>query len=542
MGGTMALRGEAAEINMWKGRLSAAQGDRKHVEQDWARTIQNYELQLTQNQGKVHVNLSFPSVKILLRSAASSNPYIYVNPTRPEFVLGADALEFLLNDHWRAQNRKKILRRIVLDALLMKVGYGLNHLKPDPETGEHMSYLTRVSPAHLWKDGALDVADSYYVIRKIIMPWSKAKKLWPNARIPPVSPGDIYGDLERATGWIFANLEDTDVVENNLMDRCIVYEVHNQLDGEINVFHPQHDRYLVKPRPSPYPTQSLFTQLVFNEKVFQHYGISDLEVVEGQQVELDGLRNQMQTHNKRFNRKYKTARDNLNVKDWKALESSEDGTIVEMADPEAFDVIEDAPLSGDVYAYHAIIKEDYREILGINEYDRAGAVPRTKTAYETAQIVRGTQERRGEKADLANDFVVDISRKDIAIMKVFYDTNRVVRLLGPQGYAWEMVRQTDLQGVHRVTVQAGSLSPRDETADFTKGTVLYNIFGNDPNVDPMVLRDICTRLMNVPFRTKLLRRQPLSREAMGGQGQNQPGVSQQRMMDVLRGPQNTGGR
>jgi len=548
----MALRGEAEEVRKWKARLEFAMAERQQVERDWSRIIRQYEIQYETDTKQVRVNLTFPSVKILMRSAASSNPYIYVNPTRPEYVLSADVLEFLLNDHWRAQNRKRILRRIVLDTILLKVGYGLTHLKPDPETGEYTTWLTRVSPAHLWKDGALDVADSYYVIRKVVMPWSKARKMWPKADLPPASPHEIYGDLDRATGWIFSHLEEPEELHDDEMARCIVYEVHNQLEGEISVFHLQYDRYLVKPRPSPYPTQSLFTQLQFNEKVFQHYGISDLEPVERQQDELDTIRDQMRTHNRRFNRKYITAKDNIDAKNKKRLESQEDGTVVEANDPDAFKPIEDAPLSGDVYAYHAAIKEDYREILGINEYDRAGAVPRTKTAYETEQIVRGTMERRGEKADLTNDFICEVSRKDIALMKKFYDEPRVVRLLGPQGRFWRQVTQEDLQGVHRVTVQAGSTAPRNESADFQKGVLIYQLFGNDPNFDPIVLRDICTRLMNIPFRTKLLRQQPLAQEAAQTQGggtqlpnmapygvnpMSQRLPSPQRMAELLRSPE-----
>ena len=51
--------------------------------------------------------------------------------------------------------------------------------------------------------------------------------------------------------------------------------------------------------------------------------------------------------------------------------------------------------------------------------------------------------------------------------------------------------------------------------------MIYQQFRDDPAFDPLVLRDIVTRLMNVPFRTKLLKQQPLKQEA-----QQLPGTPQ----------------
>lgn len=523
------LRSEEREVKRWISRLEDLKRDRQSVERQWNISVEQYErtdLEIDSITHESHkVNMAYPSVKIMMRSCASGNPYVYVNPTRPEYVWSSDVLEFLVNDHWRTQKRKKTLRRIVLDAILLKVGYGMSHLQQNPATGEYETTLTHVSPIHLWlAPGALSVTDAYYVIRKVVMPWELAKKRWPKANLPPAHPREIYGDLEKHTGIITTRLGDSDEAwaQDDDMAKCVIYEVHDQLRHERSAFHPKWDRYLIKPEKSPYPFKSHFTELIFNEKVFQHYGIGDLEPAAKQQEELSAVRKQMMTHNKRFNRKYAVESNNIKPSEKAKLESNEDGTIVEMASLDGFRPIEDAPLSGDVYIYEERIKQDYREILGISEYQRAGAVPRTKTKYETQQIVAGQEMRAGEKSELTEDFIAEVSEKDILIMKHFYDESRVVPLLGQDGMIWKKIQQEDLQGLHKVKVQTGSTMPRDSMSDFQKGLLIHQQFANDPNVDPLVERDIVTRLMNIPFRSHLLRQQPLKMiEAQQGQGGGQ---------------------
>lgn len=518
------LRSEEREVGKWTARLDDLKRDRQTVESQWAISLDQYELTDTEMDGmltdeNLSVNMAFSSIKIMMRSCASGNPYIYVNPTRPEYAASSDVLEFLVNDHWRSQRRKKILRRIVLDALLLKVGYGMSHLKLNQITGQYDSVLTRVSPIHLWlAPGSLSIADAYYVIRKVIMPWDLAHKRWPDANIVPADPQEIYGDLTRHTGItsIFNHYDGSMLTSDDDMSRCIIYEVHNQLKRERSAFYPGYNRYLIKPEKSQYPFKSHFTELIFNEKVLQHYGIGDLEPAAKQQEELNRVRKSMMVHNKRFNRKYATEKNNLDPRAKQQLESSEDGAIVEMANIEGFQPIKDAPLSGDVYVYEDRIKQDYREILGISEYQRAGAVPRTKTKYETQQIVAGGQMRAGEKQELTEDFIEEIAEKDLVIMKAFYSEDRVVPLLGEDGVIWRNIQQDDLQGVHKVNVQAGSVTPKDEMSEFQKGMLIHQIFGNDPNVDPIVERDIVTRLLNVPFRTQLLKPQPLKQLELQG--------------------------
>lgn len=518
------LRGEMDEVRKWNGRLEARRAVRsQEIENDWRRIVLQYEKQHPANvtADDIRVNLAFPAVKIFLRSSVASRPYIYVNPLRPEWGLASEAFEFLINDAWRLQGRKKILRRIVLDAIILKVGYAMTHLKINKITGEYESFMTRVSPVNLWTDGALSVDDSYYLIRKVILPWKTANKRWPKANLPPAGYEEVRNGIESELDSVWQNLEESDGVAKvqDDMAKCVVYETHDQLNGEISVFHPQYDRYLIQPRPSPYTTRSLITELVFNEKLFSHYGISDLEPVEKQQNELDRVREQMLTHNKRFNRKYKTAKNNLDSEAKAALESGEDGAIVEMNDPDQFDPISDASLSGDVYTYHAMIRGDHREIIGLNEYDMSSAIPRTKTAYETEQIVRGGQARKTEKSDLVEDFVKEITYKDIEVMKTFYSTERVVRLLGPEGYIWQQIQASDLKGQHIAEVQHGSTRPKDEASNFQRGLLLYNQFKDDTLVNPHVLRDVVFRLMNIQHRRRLL-----NQPEPGGQPGQQGGM------------------
>ncbi|MCD6197481.1 MAG: hypothetical protein J7K15_02770 [Deltaproteobacteria bacterium] len=518
----MGRRKTRHNIEEWKTRLERAKNFREtKIEQTWRMALSQYKGESEDDfleAENIHVNLAFPTIKVLLRASCSENPYIYITGTRPWFEESARVLQFLENRLWRMQERKAIVRLIVLDALLLSVGYGMSHVMPNPGTGLPDVYLTRVSPYDLWiEPGAVNVEDAYYVFRRVVLSREEAKKRWPKANLPSAKIKSLESGLEMQS--------DSDQLENvhdDTLGRVEVYEVHDQLHHEISVISPDYDSFLDPPRQSPYPLKSLFTQLVFNEIVDEHYGIADLEPVMEQQRELDRLRTLMLVHTKRFNRKYKLQKHSADKEALDALESGEDGVIVQMNDIDGLQPITDAPLSSDVYNYQALIRNDHREITGINEYLQAGQVGGTKTAYEAEQIMAGARLRLGEKVDLVGDFAERVAFKDIEIMKKLYPSPQVAQFYGPDGEVqWRIVQKEELQGEHFVEVHSGSMRPRDESANFQRAILLYQTFANDPAVNHEALLNTVMGLMNVRDKNALLSQAPVSPRLLGvGQGVN----------------------
>ena len=495
----------------WVERLNKARQRKQNtVEATWRVIRSQYTRTLinddpTSEPKDIRVNLAFPTVKVLLRAAAGNDPYLYIRSDRPQDYMSAQILQYLENRLWRLQKRKRTMRRIVLDTILNKVGYGMTHLKKDPITGRVDIWLTRISPYQIWLEDVQDIEDSYYVIREIVMSKEEADKAYPNISFLPYDKAHERGEFTLSTQSASSPSADK-------MDRVVAYEVHDQYHGEISVITPTHNKYIIEPRPSPYPLPCLFTQLVFNEIPDDHYGISDLEPVAMQQEELDRVRQAMLIHTKRFNRKYKILDTEYEDTALDALESGEDGAMVRLKDLDSLEPIQDAPMSSDIYNYAAAIRADHREITGINEYFMAGQVGGTKTAFEAQQIMAGGRIRVGEKPEMVGDFCADVAYKDIMLMKTFYPVPQVVEFYGPEGEReWRYVQQWELQGEHYVTAHAGSTRPPDEQADFQKALVLYQTFKGDPTVNPQGLVEVVMDLMNLKEKNKLLGLAPTAR-------------------------------
>lgn len=497
------------DLGQWKERLARCKDDRADkVEDTWKIIGEQYKDVYASGDEDIHVNMAFPTIRVLLQAACAREPYVYINSVNPWHQSSAEVLQFLENRLWRSQNRKKIMRLIVLDALLMKVGYALTHINPNPDTGVPEVTLSRVSPRDLWLEpGAKSIDEAYYIFRRVSLSREEAKKLWPKVELENLNH----------------NFEDIHTVDDDILGRVEVYELHDQLHREISVFAPGCDKYLRPPRKSPYPIKSLFTELVFNEIIDEHYGISDLEPVIMQQEEMNRLRTAMMTHTKRFKRKYKLQKQSVRPEGLDALESGEDGAVVEMDDIDGLQPITDAPMPHDNYVYQGMIQADHREITGINEYLRAGQVGGNKTAYEAEQIMSGAKLRLGEKVDIVGDFAEGIAFKDIILMKTLYPAPQVAKLYGPEGQdIWRVIQKDDLQGEHYVKIHFGSMRPKDESADFQRAMLLLQVFGQDPQIDHRGLLEVVMKLMNLKDRDKLLPKKS------GGQGQPQ-GQSNQGM-------------
>lgn len=538
---TVAVKaGAMEEVNHWKGVLGRLKNFRSTVESDWKINLRQFRPKIElDDEGEINirVNQAFSDSKIMLRGAIAGDPFVYIKPTRVDWEQNADLLQVLVNDAWRTQIRKRAVRKIVLDTILFKKGYGLSHYKIDRLTGQEGTWLTRVSPWNVFvDDGANSIDEAYFWFRRVLLPWKDAVKRWPKAKeyLKPVGLADVRPHEQSHfqttasdfSGWVSKKALD------DLIGRVVVWELHNQLDGTIGSFSETYSMWLDKPRQSPYPRSmgSLLTEMVFNEVPDEQYGIGDLEPVRSQQYEMDRARTEQFIHVRRFRRRYMSQKQNLDEDARRALEDGRDGVVVEMQDIDptsGFRVIEDAPISQDLYLYAEALRRDRRETLGIAEYERAGMMPGTKTKFETQMIMSGSQIRKNEKSEMVELFIEEVTRKDIAIMQTFYDQPMVIRVAGQEGYQWVQVNPSELTGTHEVEIHVGSMSPKDDQAEFMKGQFLYDKLSQDPMINHVALLDRVLKMWQVPNRYQLI-------QAPGTQP-GQPGTGPRQLMNPAMG-------
>jgi len=110
--------------------------------------------------------------------------------------------------------------------------------------------------------------------------------------------------------------------------------------------------------------------------------------------------------------------------------------------------------------YQQDIKSDMREILGINEYLRAGMISRTKSASEANMIQEGSNIRTRNLAKPVHDFIVDIARRMILVFQNEYDDINYLIKPDAQGQLREqMWTKENIAGDFDVEIELGSILP-----------------------------------------------------------------------------------
>ena len=512
------MTSEAQKVKQWFGRVALCKKIYEPQVVQWERYKRYYmndqwfdlENWMPETEDRITVNQVFPLVKVMLNGTYSKNPHVYIEPAYndDQSMFAAQILEPHINRMWnKDQQMKKLMRRVALDAIIrgkgyIRSGYAIESLGETVFRDKIIS--ERVSPLHFWHDPeAENVYESYYSIRRVILPWVDLKRQWPKKELAAASRYELRPQDKTYTsdiGSVWNNNPNSD----DDMARAIVYEIHDHLNRRIYVIAEGYDKFL-SDRPDPYDiTGSLIDEIAFNEIPETPFALPDPALMEGQQLELNRLRTMMLQHVRRFNRKYVTSRDNLNEDEKKEFESNEDGILVECDDPGMVFPLKDAPITGDVHMYEERIKMDMQQSTGINEWAKGGMISPKKTAFEASQISQGTSVRTSEKPSLMEDFSTRVAEKQIRIMQQFMDSPIIDNIpynplgvpLSPSGL--KAFSRDDIQGEFKITVKQGSTQLPNKDAEMQMamqmlqaglgqdpvlGDWLYKFVGSSMNID-----------------------------------------------------------
>jgi hypothetical protein len=389
-----------------------------------------------------------------------------------------------LNEQWRELKLRKTIKRCLLDVGLMHYAVAVPHyytlFRGDEIVQEGLA-VNRVLPTDFWWDfDAINPPeDALYYIRRSWLPIDLAYEMYPQVDWKPVQR--FVWETENKDKTV--NQQDTEDLKypNREFSRVAVFEAQDLREGKIIRFCEEHDD-LLDEIDFPYSNIKGFLPeyLCFNEVPDETYPEADVAFVEPQQLEVNKIRTQAMIHRKRFNRRYIALKDAIDDEQMEVLKAGEDGTIAMVNDLDGIKPLEDAPLDPHIYTFHEpSVKEDFREISGINEYLRAGAVPRVKTAYETAEIIAGGTIRIADRADEVEDFVRGIARKLLQIGQEYYDKPIIARI---PGFGIQEFTRDWLQGDFNIVIKVGSTRPVDLVREVQLAGMIYDRLAQDPSV------------------------------------------------------------
>lgn len=345
----------------------------------------------------------------------------------------------------------------------------------DPDSGEPImeadelpaneTYsITRVDPDDFLVDedaGPLEESVSWYAHR-IKYPLKDAKK---NKRFEPAARSYLKA-TESKDQWDRDKEQQKGIAiggKDREPDTVVTWEIYDLREKQWLTVSDGCNRFLIKPGEltkgiEKHPFSDYRPVLRTNS----WYPIPPMSPLLDPQREYSETRSKVLTHRKRFNRKYEVYSQGL-VDAKKAmtdLQFGDDGTIIESSNAMAASVraIQDAPLDQQVHMELGYLKRDFDDIDGSQL-----PMPGVDSATEAGIIEKRTLTREGHHVKRVTRFLTSIGRKIDQLVQAHISRDQAVRVVGPQGESYVMVRQEDykqISGEYEYSIATGSTQPQ----------------------------------------------------------------------------------
>lgn len=207
-----------------------------------------------------------------------------------------------------------------------------------------------------------------------------------------------------------------------------------------------------------------FSILRFTLRDNSPYPIPPVSAAIDPQKEYCLSRSQLLTHRKRFNRKYEVVipkiADDPDAEISK-FENGGDGTCVKVNAPGAFNPIQDAPMDQGRMQELLMLNADLVEIFGTPGSSRG--VADADSATEAGILDKRLEVREGDRLSKVVDWILDSAKKLDQLVQSHIDRDEAVRVQGPQGEFWQVIRESDyeqIEGEFSYGVNLGASQPR----------------------------------------------------------------------------------
>lgn len=268
-------------------------------------------------------------------------------------------------------------------------------------------------------------------------------------------------------------------------DRVTLVVMWDYETGTVTTF-PKNGNLILNEQPNPFAMhpdledKSPFVPLVLRKGLSDKHGVrgvSDMKLIEPLLDELNHYRSKLAAYIAQFEPKYVGPEDALSEQGKDVLDGNEQGSYIGLNgqftknDIGPFDV---PVLPQEIFDILGRIMNDIREATGVSELMRGIFPDRKRTATETTEVVAASTARQSEKRNALERFYLDIAKRILWLMMLFYDDERVSRLADLEGdTVWEwtaedITMEADLI-VNLIPRQVKDMQSRKEDAQFLMG-------------------------------------------------------------------------
>lgn len=447
---------------------------------------------------RITVNQTSSVVQSVVPFLVRRNPAFEIDPARPgpEDFISAMLKQALLNYSWQEFGMQRVVKRATLDAAVIghgitKTGYNFEvdesaTLKSLNSTLEYRDYIrksepfiSRVSPFNFvwdYESPDFDLDSARWCIEIIYKPFRDVvdNKLYdPKVRTkikngdesPTTTQSFLKMNRPSQSGDLFSKQGSASMDDDDEDDNLVLYEVWDKRTGKYWVF--AHGVHLPLREEEEWPYSYLegfpYKILPFVPVVDDPFPMGIPRMIEDQQHELNRATTQEFIHRRRWNRKYR-ADEGIPESEMNKLVAGEDGTVI--VTNKRIEVIEDAPLSQDVFRVKGTIQDNITSLTGADELLRGTALPSRTTATEIGARQRFLGSKMEARIEEVDFFVKSVARQVLQHLVANYTSDQVIKVAGPAGAFWVRdVSKEDLQGefdIRMSTVSAERSDPERE--------------------------------------------------------------------------------
>lgn len=441
---------EKYDVKIWLDRIAHSEQYRKKTAEfyRWRQLLEEYRgrfyaLMQSTDIYVPMINLIYAFIKSEIPALYIQDPKISVNPKKGSTALGAKILEKALNYYWQCkrikrENKKNLLDNMTVGHSWFKTGYvgkfgtieEADKIREFIESEDIFAYRVPWDSITFNPDANDPPFDCRWIAHQIWLPLEDVKKDKGYKHTDTITAAD----RDQETIWM--NEIDDKLRYDPRTDMVSLYEVWDKVTKTKFIISKQSEYYLKKPSKWPYQLKGFpFSFLRLNDDPRNPYGIPDCFMFEQTVIELMKLSAQKMDHVKRFNRQLLSRKGALDETAKSQFQNSITGGVIE-ADIDSNESINNVitpipypPLQTDIYNLEASLK-DYLVLISGKPYTEFGGKQdtSTRTVRELAEMGKGAGDRRAEKIDTVENFVMDISLNLISLFQTFLDLPFYIKL------------------------------------------------------------------------------------------------------------------
>ena len=477
-------------------------------------------------QNVLPVNLIFAFGKSLLPRVYSRNPRAVMTSLMPGRYLHARTVQKLVNWLTYETGVKKQMKRMCQDGYLKgtaigKCGYdseyGYDTSKSTPiipgagtltgfgKDEENIEYRVNVKPGMPWflRGRPIDFIIPYGYLDIEAAPWVAMRVMRPLEDVMADKKYINKKELKGGKGFQSKQLiasRPTDVegsVPDKMLDKLCekeewveLYEIRDFRTHKVYVITLDHDKFLREDVDDLQVEGLPYFSLVFNESNVGFWGISDCQIIEPQQLEMNEIRTQAQRHRKIALIKALLRRGDMTETEKQKFLSTDVLPIIEVDTDDAIQnsiMLLTPHVPPDFQVMSLQIMQDCMEMLGSSRNQRGDYMTGRRTATEAQIVQLAAQIRIMERRDAAADLYTNICRKYMQYIFTFWrDKEKVIDIVGADGARyWVQYTGAAIKGEYSIRVDPDDTLPVTYETRRMEAKELYQMTLQDESVNPI---------------------------------------------------------